>query len=61
MEICDLGFEEKIALMEQLWEDLSREHENEIIPDWHHEILKQREDSQNFEYIDSVRIRLKSE
>ncbi len=58
MDICDLRFEEKIALMEELWEDLSREHEDDIIPDWHQNVLKQRENSQKFDSIDSVKSRL---
>jgi len=58
IDICDLRFEEKIALMEELWEDLSKEHESDMIPSWHKEVLEQREDSQNFDSLNSVKARL---
>ena len=35
--------EEKLQLMEELWEDLSRDPENIQSPDWHKQALKERE------------------
>ena len=58
IEIYDLAFEEKIALMEELWEDLSKKHQEDIIPDWHKEVLKNRENSTDFDSLKSVKERL---
>ena len=58
IEIYDLAFEEKIALMEELWEDLSKKHQEDIIPDWHKKVLKDRENSTDFDSLKSVKARL---
>lgn len=41
VEIRDLSREEKLRLMEAIWEDLSREEEQVKSPDWHHDALKE--------------------
>jgi len=35
--------QDKIAAMEELWDDLCRQPESFASPDWHQEILKARE------------------
>ncbi len=37
-----LSTEEKILLMERLWDDLSRRPSNVPVPDWHGDILAER-------------------
>ncbi|HEX4140567.1 MAG TPA: addiction module protein [Candidatus Methylacidiphilales bacterium] len=34
---------EKLRMMEELWEDLSRDPDNIKSPDWHRQALKERE------------------
>ncbi|MDD3518375.1 MAG: addiction module protein [Chromatiales bacterium] len=34
--------EEKLRVMEELWEDLSRQTGSVPVPDWHHEVLEAR-------------------
>jgi len=38
---------EKLRLMEALWADLSKEPASVPVPDWHVEILSEREESAN--------------
>ncbi len=40
--IGTLSTEEKILLMERLWDDLSRRPSNVPVPDWHGDILAER-------------------
>jgi hypothetical protein len=35
--------EEKLLIMEQIWEDLSRNASNMEVPEWHLDVLKDRE------------------
>jgi hypothetical protein len=35
--------EEKLLIMEQIWEDLSRNADNMEVPEWHLDVLKDRE------------------
>lgn len=37
-----LSTEEKLLLMERLWDDLSRRPSNVPVPDWHGDILAER-------------------
>ncbi|MBM4029228.1 MAG: addiction module protein [Planctomycetes bacterium] len=39
IEIGHLSREEKLRVMEALWEDLSRDAEQVESPDWHREVL----------------------
>lgn len=41
--IENLTLPEKIGLMELLWRDISREPENLEVPQWHRQILEERE------------------
>jgi len=43
LPIDKLSLEEKILLMERLWEDLSRRPSDIPSPDWHGEILAERQ------------------
>lgn len=40
--ITNMTLEEKIATMEQLWDDLCQ-HQNVQSPDWHQDVLQTRE------------------
>ena len=59
-DIEDLNFEEKMILMERLWDELSKEDENAVVPSWHLEVLSQREkkDSYDFDSLENVKKRL---
>ena len=41
IEISHLSREEKLRVMEAIWEDLSREEEQVKSPDWHEEALQE--------------------
>ena len=41
IEIKHLSREEKLRVMEAIWEDLSREEEQVESPDWHREALEE--------------------
>ena len=43
IEIKHLSREEKLRIMEALWEDLSREDEEVESPDWHQKALQETE------------------
>lgn len=60
-----LTIDEKLQLMEQLWDDLSRHPENVPSPDWHGDVLDQRrraiaEGRTSFEDWDEVKQRLRT-
>jgi hypothetical protein len=42
-EIHQLPLREKLLVMEAIWEDLSREEQNLEVPQWHKEVLDERE------------------
>ncbi|MEN6337418.1 MAG: addiction module protein [Phycisphaerales bacterium] len=42
-EISRLSREEKLKVMEAIWEDLSREAEQVESPEWHREVLEETE------------------
>ena len=42
-EIHQLPLREKLLVMEAIWEDLSREEQNLEVPQWHKEVLAERE------------------
>ena len=44
-EIYALSREEKLFLMEALWEDFSRDPEQVEVPQWHLDILREREEA----------------
>lgn len=43
-EIRRLTLTEKLLVMETLWDDLSRQDEQIDVPQWHKEVLEERED-----------------
>jgi hypothetical protein len=43
LPLSDLSVAEKLQLMEVLWEDLSRNAEKLESPEWHREVLEERE------------------
>ncbi|MCI0745600.1 MAG: addiction module protein [Verrucomicrobia subdivision 3 bacterium] len=42
-EIHKLPFHEKLLVMEAIWDDICREEEKLEVPQWHKEILDERE------------------
>ncbi len=43
ININNLSREEKLKVMEEIWEDLSRDEEEVESPNWHQEALKETE------------------
>lgn len=43
-EIKKLPIREKLLLMETLWDDLSRSEDQIEVPDWHKDVLDEREE-----------------
>lgn len=41
IEIKNLSKEEKLRVMEAIWEDLSRDEETIESPDWHRDVLQE--------------------
>ena len=42
-EIHKMPLREKLLVMEAIWDDISREEENLEVPQWHKDILDERE------------------
>lgn len=42
-EIHNMPFHEKLLVMEAIWDDISREEEKLAVPQWHKDILDERE------------------
>lgn len=42
-EIRQMSFHEKLQVMEALWEDISREEDRVEVPQWHKDLLDERE------------------
>ena len=42
-EIRNLPFHEKLLVMETIWDDICREEEKLAVPQWHKDILDERE------------------
>lgn len=42
-QIHRLSLREKLLVMEALWDELSREEENLDVPQWHKDVLDERE------------------
>jgi hypothetical protein len=38
-----MSFREKLLMMEAIWDDISREKQNLEVPQWHKDILDERE------------------
>ena len=64
-QVLQLPKEEKLMLMEALWEDLSRDGEDFESPAWHGEVLREREKAlqsgeDRFLTVEEARAELKS-
>jgi hypothetical protein len=42
-QIHELPLREKLLVMEAIWDDISREEQNLEVPQWHKEMLDERE------------------
>ena len=42
LEIERMTLEEKLRVMEALWDDLCRREENVLVPQWHKDVLDER-------------------
>jgi len=42
-QIHQLPFREKLLVMEAIWDDIAREEEDLEVPQWHKEVLDERE------------------
>jgi hypothetical protein len=42
-KIHRLPLHEKLLVMEAIWDDISREEQNVEVPQWHNEVLDERE------------------
>lgn len=42
-QIHQMPFREKLLMMEAIWDDISREEQNLDVPQWHKDILDERE------------------
>jgi len=42
-DVAQLPLDEKLTLMETLWEEISRIDENVEVPKWHRDVLDERE------------------
>ena len=47
LQLDKLTQSEKLRAMEELWEDLSRNEEDFVSPEWHGEVLREREEALN--------------
>lgn len=43
LRLDEMSVEDKLQVMEALWEDLSRHPEDIPVPEWHGQILQERE------------------
>ncbi len=50
-EIAKMSVEERVALMEDLWASFDRDNLEYPVPMWHEEVLKERADSKEEEFI----------
>jgi putative addiction module component (TIGR02574 family) len=44
-DILHMNLEQKLYFMEQLWDSLRQEQQNETTPSWHKDILQNRKES----------------
>lgn len=60
IDINKMNTEEKFIMMEQLWDSLSDENSIQLSPDWHLEVLEEREHKTNFIDIEESKKALES-
>ncbi len=58
-QIKHLSITDKFLIMEQIWDDLSKNADkSELTPKWHIKVLNERENSLKFNDINDVKTRL---
>lgn len=60
INIDKMNTQEKFMMMEQLWDSLSHEDSKQLTPNWHLEVLKDRENKTNFIDIEDSKKALES-
>ena len=60
LNIENMNIEEKFLAMEQIWSSLKDENIKELTPNWHLDILKDRENKTDFIDIEDSKKALKS-
>jgi len=56
-EIAKMSVEERVALMEDLWASFDRDNLEYPVPMWHEEVLKERADSKEEEFISLAEVK----
>jgi hypothetical protein len=56
-EIAKMSVEERVALMEDLWASFDRDGLEYPVPMWHEEVLKERADSKEEEFISLAEVK----
>ena len=59
INIENMNIEDKFLAMEQIWSSLKDENIKELTPDWHLDILEDREHKRNFIDIEELKKSLK--
>ena len=60
LNIENMNIEEKFLVMEQIWSSLNNENIKELTPNWHLDILEDREHKRNFIDIEDSKKSLKN-
>ena len=60
LNIENMNIQDKFLAMEQIWSSLNNENIKELTPDWHLDILGNRENKTNFIDIEESKKALKS-
>ncbi|MDX4037607.1 addiction module protein [Aliarcobacter skirrowii] len=60
LNIENMNIQDKFLAMEQIWSSLKDENIKELTPDWHLDILEDRENKRNFIDIEEAKKALKS-
>ena len=60
INIENMNIEEKFLVMEQIWSSLNNENIKELTPNWHLDILEDREHKRNFIDIEESKNSLKN-
>ena len=60
LNIENMNIQDKFLAMEQIWSSLNNENIKELTPDWHLNILENRENKTNFIDIEESKKALKS-
>lgn len=60
INIEDMNIQEKFLAMEQIWSSLNNENIKELTPNWHLDILEERENKTDFIDIEEVKKSLRN-